>query len=112
MVKPQRQKEEEAEPSAPGSDNLFSDVLRELDAEQSRIIVRLELRRFRKKTTVIEGLSGSQESLANVARELKRRLATGGSVKDGIIVLQGDQRDKTKEILSGLGYVGDSIEVQ
>ena len=50
-------------------DSLFSDVLRELDAEESRITVRLELRRFRKKTTVVEGLSGTAENLEEVARE-------------------------------------------
>ncbi len=93
-------------------DSLFSDVLRELDAEESRIIVRLELRRFRKKTTVVEGLSGTQDSLADVARELKKKLATGGSVKDGIIILQGDQRDSVKEMLTRMGYSEQRIEVQ
>jgi translation initiation factor 1 len=93
-------------------DSLFSDVLRELDAEESRIIVRLELRRFRKKTTVVEGLSGTAENLADVARELKKKLATGGSVKDGIIILQGDQRDNVKEMLTRMGYSDQRIEVQ
>jgi translation initiation factor 1 len=93
-------------------DSLFSDVLRELDAEESRIIVRLELRRFRKKTTVVEGLSGTPAALADVARELKKKLATGGSVKDGIIILQGDQRDNVKEILTRMGYSDQRIEVQ
>jgi translation initiation factor 1 len=105
-------KEEGEVRTAPEADSLFTDVLRELDAEQSRIIVRLELRRFRKKTTVVEGLSGSSEALSDVARQLKKKLATGGSVKDGIIILQGDQRERTRDMLSQMGYSDQRIEVQ
>ncbi|MGA1974638.1 MAG: stress response translation initiation inhibitor YciH [Conexivisphaerales archaeon] len=94
------------------SETMFTDVLRELDAEESRITVRLELRRFRKKTTLVEGLSGTQGDINKVAHALKKKLATGGSVKDGIIVLQGDQRDSVKEILSRMGYPEHRIEVQ
>ena len=94
------------------SASLFTDMLKELDVEESRITVRLELRRFRKKTTLVEGLAGARGELASVARELKKRLATGGSVKDGIIVLQGDQRDGVREILKKLGYPDERIEVQ
>jgi len=111
MAKSAKQQEEgEVAPLEVGT--AFSDVLTELDAEQSRITVRLELRRFRKKTTVIEGLTGTRETLANVAHELKKKLATGGSAKDGIIILQGDQRDRAKDVLSGMGYPVERIEVQ
>ena len=112
MVNTREAEDEIAGGARPEADSIFSDVLRELDAEESRIIVRLELRRFRKKTTVIEGLSGSPGDLARVAHELKKKLATGGSVKDDIIVLQGDKRDESKEQLIQMGYSADRIEVQ
>ena len=95
-----------------GPDDIFSDALKELDAEQSRIVIRLELRRFRKKTTVVEGLSASKGDMESLARELKKALATGGSVKDGIIILQGDHRERIKETLSKMGYPEDRMELQ
>jgi translation initiation factor 1 len=41
--------------------------------------------------TLVYGLEGNE--LAAVAAELKRRCGTGGTVKDGIVTLQGDKRD-------------------
>ncbi|HVP22336.1 MAG TPA: hypothetical protein VMS77_00325 [Conexivisphaerales archaeon] len=102
----------QGEEGVSGPDDIFSDALKELDAEGSRIVIRLELRKFRKKTTVVEGLSGSTEDLENVARELKKAMATGGSVKDGIILLQGDQREGIKMALSKMGYPEERIELQ
>jgi translation initiation factor 1 len=91
-------------------DPAFGDILRDLDRDQVRIIVRLELRRFRKPTTLITGLpSGEMEK---VARDLKKRLATGGSAKDGQIILQGDHREATKDNLIKAGYSASNIEVQ
>lgn len=47
-----------------------------------------------KAMTVITGLKMSQAQLEEFARLLKQKLGTGGSVKDGAIELQGDQREK------------------
>lgn len=47
-----------------------------------------------KAMTVITGLKMSQAQLEEFARFLKQKLGTGGSVKDGAIELQGDQREK------------------
>jgi translation initiation factor 1 len=41
--------------------------------------------------TLVYGLEGSE--LGPVTAELKRRCGTGGTVKDGIVTLQGDKRD-------------------
>ena len=41
--------------------------------------------------TIVYGLSAGE--LSAVAGELKRRCATGGTAKDGVITLQGDRRD-------------------
>ncbi|MDA4130987.1 MAG: stress response translation initiation inhibitor YciH [Thaumarchaeota archaeon] len=91
-------------------DPAFGDLLRDLDRDQVKIIVRLELRRFRKPTTLVSGLPGSE--LEKVARDLKKRLATGGSAKDGQIILQGEHREAVKEALVKLGYPQENIEVQ
>ena len=88
----------------------FGDILRDLDRDQVRIIVRLELRRFRKPTTLITGLPPAE--MEKVARDLKKRLATGGSAKDGQIILQGDHREASKDVLVKEVYSDSNIEVQ
>ncbi len=87
-------------------------VCEELDKEESRIVVRLEMRRFRKPTTLIEGLNTKRTDIVKIARELKNKLACGGNAKEGYIILQGDHRDVLKERLVSLGFTESSIEVQ
>ena len=90
----------------------FKEVIQELEKEESRIVIRLELRKFRKPTTVIEGLSKDENKLRDIAHKLKHALATGGTGKDGIVLLQGDHRERAKEELVKMGYSESRIEVQ
>jgi translation initiation factor 1 len=46
-----------------------------------------------KTATVVDGLALDEDALARLASELKRRCATGGAVKDGTIIIQGDHRE-------------------
>jgi translation initiation factor 1 len=55
-----------------------------------------------KIVTVIRGLPG--RGLAEVAGNLKRLCGAGGTVKDGIIEIQGDQREKVAQDLREHGY--------
>ncbi|MDG6928863.1 MAG: stress response translation initiation inhibitor YciH [Nitrososphaerota archaeon] len=87
-------------------------VCRELEKQQARIVVRLEMRRFRKPTTLVEGIDAKRIDQEQLVKTMKRRLACGGSAKEGTLVLQGDQRQKAKEILVKEGFDGESIEVQ
>ena len=57
-----------------------------------------------KSVTVIEGLGLSAESLRQLAKDLKRRSGTGGSVKAGRIEIQGDQRDLVVSELQARGH--------
>lgn len=66
----------------------LKDVLAQLDREQARVKLRLEMRRFSKPTTIIEGLKMSRRELQNLSSAMKRRLATGGTVKDGVLLFQ------------------------
>lgn len=92
------------------SNDDFEDYLQDLDKDQVRIIIRVETRRFRKPTTLISGLP--KDSLESVSHELKKKLATGGTAKDGMILLQGDHREAAKQMLLKLGYSGSNMEVQ
>ncbi|MCP8317713.1 MAG: stress response translation initiation inhibitor YciH [archaeon] len=87
-------------------------VCEELEKSEIRVVVRLEMRRFRKPTTMIEGLNPKRTDLDKIAQKLKTKLACGGTAKDGYILLQGDHRDSVKEELVRLGFDGSSIEVQ
>jgi translation initiation factor 1 len=87
-------------------------VCGELEKEQTRIIVRLEMRRYGKPTTLIEGLDPKHLDINNITKKLKRKLACGGSTKNSQIILQGDHRDVIKDYLIELGFNPDSIEVQ
>ena len=74
--------------------------------------MRLEVRRFGKQTTVIEGIDPKYNDLQKVAQQLKTSLACGGTAKNGAILLQGDHRDVIKDKLVQLGFNNDSVEVQ
>jgi len=89
----------------------FKGLLSELDRSESHLVVRMETRRFGKPVTVIQGLPKTGASIKEVVRILKHRLATGGTLKEGIVILQGDQREKAKNELVKLGFAETSIEV-
>jgi translation initiation factor 1 len=54
--------------------------------------------------TVIVGLPLPASALESLATELKRRCGTGGTVRGGVIELQGEHRDAVIAELSGRGY--------
>jgi len=53
---------------------------------------------------VVYDLELSEDALLELARKLKQACATGGTVKDGRIELQGDHKDKAVARLVALGY--------
>ena len=57
-----------------------------------------------KQVTLISGLSLAPAQLNELGAILRKRCGTGGTVKDGIIELQGDQRQAAQTYLQELGY--------
>jgi protein-tyrosine phosphatase len=57
-----------------------------------------------KGVTTVSGLPLDDAGLVEFAATLKRRCGTGGTVKDGVIEIQGDQRDRLAAVLEGMGY--------
>ena len=84
----------------------------ELDKEETRIVIRLEKRRFSKTTTMIEGIDPKLSDIHHIVKELKSKLACGGTAKDGFIMLQGDHREDVKSYLLKYGFTESAIEVQ
>jgi translation initiation factor 1 len=68
-------------------------------------IVRLDRKgRGGKSVTVIEGLQFSGEDGEILLKQLKAKLGTGGTVKNGALEIQGDHCDAIMAELSGIGY--------
>jgi translation initiation factor 1 len=76
-----------------------------LPPQQQKLKVRLETKqRAGKAVTLVEGFSGRKEDLEDLGKKLKATCGTGGSAKDGEIIVQGDQRDKVTQWLIKNGY--------
>lgn len=70
-----------------------------------KIKVRLETKhRGGKAVTLLDGFVGTEEDAQDLGKKLKTFCGTGGSVKDGEILVQGDHRDKVLAWLLKMGY--------
>ncbi|WP_130098625.1 stress response translation initiation inhibitor YciH [Siccibacter turicensis] len=56
-----------------------------------------------KGVCLITGIDADDATLATIAAELKKKCGCGGSVKDGVIEIQGDKRDLIKTLLEARG---------
>ena len=73
--------------------------------KQQKLKVRLDTRqRAGKAVSLVEGFIGPADELDTLGRQLKTHCGTGGSVKDGEIIIQGDQRDKITQWLIAKGF--------
>lgn len=75
----------------------------ELFVQSEPMICKYEKRKG-KPTTIISGYEGDIEDFKLLAKEIKSKLAVGGSFKDGEIIIQGDYRDKIMNILKEKGF--------
>lgn len=57
-----------------------------------------------KGVTTLTGILLPADELKKLAKELKQACGTGGSVKDGVVEIQGDHRDRLVTELEGRGY--------
>lgn len=86
--------EDEAE--APSTDTPVS---------KQQIRIRLDRKhRAGKEVTLLEGFEMNDAALDELAKKLKTQCGTGGSISEGLILLQGDQRKKLPALLQKMGY--------
>ncbi|WP_142684250.1 translation initiation factor [Chitinophaga polysaccharea] len=73
-------------------------------AEQILRVTLDKKQRAGKVVTLITGFVGKEEDIQKLGKELKTKCGTGGSVKDGEILIQGDYKDKVIKWLLDWGY--------
>ena len=78
--------------------------------EEQRIHIRVVKRRFGKMITLVAGFDTSID-IKDIAKNLKSRLACGGTVKEKTIELQGDHKAKVKKELTALGFNPNTIDM-
>jgi len=79
-----------------------------LPPEKQNLRVQLSTKQRKGKTvTLITGFMGKTDDLQSLEKELKTKCATGGSSKDGEIIIQGDFREK---ILTYLKTKNDKVK--
>jgi translation initiation factor 1 len=72
---------------------------------KQKLRITLDSKNRRGKTvTLITGFVGSEEEIRKLEKGLKSHCGTGGSSKDGEIIIQGDQREKVTGYLQTKGY--------
>jgi translation initiation factor 1 len=92
--------------------HLSKDIfdLSSISKESQQIKIIIIRKKFKKFATLIAGFSNADER-KDVEKYLKKKLACGGTVKDKIIEIQGNQREKVKELLVARGYKESLIDV-
>jgi translation initiation factor 1 len=79
---------------------------KERHRDGNRVKVRREVAGRRgKAVTTVSGVPLDDAGLKELAGKLKKRCGVGGSVKRGVIEIQGDHRDAVVEILKAEGYM-------
>ena len=76
----------------------------DLERSEQQVSIRVDERRYGKAMTLVEGLDLSDSDVLDLASDLKSQLATGGTVDDGRIELQGDHTDRLSDLLEDRGF--------
>ncbi len=78
--------------------------------EEEKIKVSLIKKRYGKTVTILEGISKDVD-VKNVLKQLKTKLACGGTYKNKTVELQGDHKARIRELLVKLGFPSEKIEL-
>lgn len=76
-----------------------------LDVKEQKLRVILDKKqRAGKVVTLVEGFVGNEDDFQSLAKKIKTKCGTGGSAKEGIILIQGDYKIKIATWLQEWGY--------
>lgn len=85
-------------------------VCEEVAKEQQQIVIKTNRRRYGKEVTVVEGINSGEINIDDLAKYLKSNLACGGTIKNGTIELQGNHKNKVKDLLVKKGFTPERIK--
>jgi translation initiation factor 1 len=76
-----------------------------LPADKQKLVVSLDKKqRGGKQVTLVNGFIGTEEDLKALGKLLKTKCGVGGSAKLGEIIIQGDFRERVRDLLLKEGY--------
>jgi translation initiation factor 1 len=84
-------------------------ICSEIGKGEQEIKIITEKRKFGKLATLVKGFD-KNVNIKEIEKELKKKLACGGTVKNDVIELQGDHQKKIRKILIDLGFKGENIK--
>jgi translation initiation factor 1 len=77
----------------------------EISPNKQRIRIFLDRKKRKGKgVTIIDGLMATEDYLEDITREFKKKCGVGGAVKEGQIIIQGDHRNKLKDLMIEKGF--------
>lgn len=80
-------------------------VCEDIAREQQKITISVDKRRYGKMMTIVEGINPHEVDMDSLITTLKKKCASGGTIKNGKIELQGDHREKVRKKLEEMGFV-------
>jgi translation initiation factor 1 len=77
--------------------------------ENQLIEVKSEKRKFGKQYTIITGIDTKEIDIDQLGKKLRQKFACGGTVKGGVVELQGPHHAKVKDVLIKMGFAPETI---
>ncbi len=79
--------------------------------ENQKIEVSVEQRKFGKRYTILRGVEKGID-MEDLTKKLKMKFACGGTIKGNRIELQGDHKNRAKQVLMDLGFPEEMVEIK
>jgi translation initiation factor 1 len=83
-----------------------------LSADEQQIVISNDTRKWGRVVTVVRFIGNFDVNLKNILTKAKKKCASGGTVRDNEVELQGDHRFKMKKFLIDLGFPEENILIQ